>query len=57
MDMGFSRRAAQPETLLGLLRLAEMCARVVIMTSRNDALRLTLGMPVVREFEVQKMYG
>jgi len=55
--MGFSRRAAQPETLLGLLRLAEMCARVVIMTSRNDALRLTLGMPVVREFEVQKMYG
>jgi hypothetical protein len=42
VDMGLSRREIQPGTLLSLLRLADMCPRVVIVASRNHALMLTL---------------
>src|SRR5271165_5040413 len=55
MDMGFSMSGAQPEGFLGLLRLADMCARVVMVTSRNHALRLILRMRVLRTFVVRNV--
>jgi hypothetical protein len=42
VEIGLSRREIQPGNLLSLLRLADMCPRVVIVASRNQALRLTL---------------
>src|ERR1035438_1603905 len=56
VEIGLSRREIQPGTLLSLLRLADMCARVVIVASRHHALRLTLRERVLRVFEMLKMY-
>src|ERR1017187_2460495 len=56
VDMGLSRREIQPGTLLSLLRLADMCPRVVIVASRNHALMLTLRERVVCFRDVESVW-
>src|ERR1017187_1208312 len=56
VEMGLSRREIQPGTLLSLLRLADMCPRVVIVASRNHALMLTLRERVVCFLDVEAVW-